>query len=126
MALTVPLPTGQTLTMIPNVPFTQEIDLENQGAYYAETVEAGLDLATMRDQQLQEQISRAVTIPASEDPAQLDGLIGDILRLADSADNLDIVANNIADVNEAADNMAAIIAAPAQAAAAAASATAAD
>ncbi|RWF74526.1 MAG: hypothetical protein EOQ34_05205 [Mesorhizobium sp.] len=126
VALTVPLPTGQTLTMIPNVPFTQEIDLENQGAYYAETVEAGLDLATMRDQQLQEQISRAVTIPASEDPAQLDGLIGDILRLADSADNLDIVANNIADVNEAADNMAAIIAAPAQAAAAAASATAAD
>ncbi|WP_210201948.1 hypothetical protein [Mesorhizobium sp. WSM3866] len=122
VALTVPLPTGQTLTMIPNVPFTQEIDLENQGAYYAETVENGLDLATMRDQQLQEQINRAVQIPASEDPAQLEGLVGDILRLADSADKIDTVADNIADVNEAADNMAAIIAAPAQASAAAASA----
>ncbi|RVD11633.1 hypothetical protein EN753_01570 [Mesorhizobium sp. M2A.F.Ca.ET.029.05.1.1] len=126
VALTVPLPTGQTLTMIPSVPFTQEIDLENQGAYYAETVERGLDLAVLRDQQLQEQISRAVTIPASEDPAQLDGLVGDILRLADSADEIDTVAANIAAVNNASANMAAIIAAPAQAAAAAASAAAAS
>ncbi|TIW86382.1 MAG: hypothetical protein E5V52_06355, partial [Mesorhizobium sp.] len=104
VALTVPLPTGQTLTMIPSVPFTQEIDLENQGAYYAETVERGLDLAVLRDQQLQEQISRAVTIPASEDPAQLDGLVGDILRLADSADEIDTVAANIAAVNNASAN----------------------
>ncbi|MDX8492924.1 hypothetical protein RFN29_15200 [Mesorhizobium sp. VK22B] len=126
VALTVALPVGQTLTMIPSVPFTQEIDLENQGAYYAQTVEDALDLSVMRDQQLQEQVNRAVTIPASEDPAQLDGLVGDILRLADSAGNIDIVANNIADVNTAADNMAAIIAAPAQAAAASASAAAAD
>ncbi|TGV90028.1 hypothetical protein EN801_020440 [Mesorhizobium sp. M00.F.Ca.ET.158.01.1.1] len=133
VALTVPLPTGQTLTMIPSVPFTQEIDLENQGAYYAQTVEDALDLATLRDQQLQEQINRAVLIPPSEDPAQLEGLVGDILRLADSADEIDTVAGsvanvntvaaNIASVNTAAANIAAIIAAPAQAAAAAASAT---
>ncbi|RUW24663.1 glycosyl hydrolase family 28-related protein [Mesorhizobium sp. M4B.F.Ca.ET.013.02.1.1] len=123
VALTVPLPTGQTLTMIPSVPFTQEIDLENQGAYYAETVETALDLSVMRDQQLQEQINRAVTIPPSEDPAQLGGLVHDILRLADSAENIDTVAQNIGAVNTAAANMAAIIAAPAQAAAAAASAT---
>ncbi|ESZ17323.1 oxidoreductase [Mesorhizobium sp. L2C085B000] len=122
VALTVPLPAGQTLTMVPKVPFTQEIDLENQGAYYAETVERAFDLSVMRDQQLQEQINRAVTIPASEDPAQLDGLIGDILRLADSAGNIDTVAANIGSVVTASANIAAIIAAPAQAAAAAASA----
>ncbi|MES0042625.1 hypothetical protein [Mesorhizobium sp. M0091] len=92
VVLTVPLSTGQTLTLLPLVPFTQEIDLENQGAYYAETVEKAFDLSVMRDQQLQEQINRAVTIPASEDPAQLDGLVHDILRLADSADEIDIVA----------------------------------
>ncbi|TIN82193.1 hypothetical protein [Mesorhizobium sp.] len=126
VALTVALPVGYTLTLLRNVPFTQETDLENQGAYYAETVEAALDLATMRSQQLQEQINRAVTIPPSEDPAQLDGLVHDVLRLADSADNIDTVATNIADVNTAADNIAAIIAAPAQAAAAAASAATAD
>ncbi|MDX8537072.1 hypothetical protein RFM23_05470 [Mesorhizobium abyssinicae] len=135
VALTVPLPTGQTLTMIPSVPFTQEIDLENQGAYYAQTVEDALDLSVMRDQQLQEQVNRAVLIPPSEDPEQLDGLVHDILRLADSADNIDIVAGsvasvttvaaNIASVNTAAANIAAIIAAPAEAAAAAASAVAA-
>ncbi|RUU85559.1 hypothetical protein EOB59_31735 [Mesorhizobium sp. M7A.F.Ca.MR.176.00.0.0] len=122
VALTVPLPLNYTLTMLPHVPFTQEIDLENQGAYYAETVENGLDLAVMRDQQLQEQINRAVTIPPSEDPEQLDGLVADILRLADSADEIDTVANNIGAVNTASANMAAIIAAPAQAVAAAASA----
>lgn len=126
VALTVPLPTGQTLTMVPKVPFTQEIDLENQGAYYAETVEGALDLSVMRDQQLQEQINRAVTIPASEDPAQLNGLVADILRLADSADEIDIVATNIAAVGTAATNIAAIIAAPAAATAAAASAAAAS
>ncbi|TIW56674.1 MAG: hypothetical protein E5V54_11175 [Mesorhizobium sp.] len=125
VGLTVPLAVGKTLTLLRNVPFTQETDLENQGAYYADTVEASLDLAAMRDQQLQEQLDRAVQIPASEDPAQLDGLVHDILRLADSADNIDTVATNIGAVNNASANMAAIIAAPAQAAAAAASATAA-
>ncbi|RUW98806.1 hypothetical protein EOA35_22555, partial [Mesorhizobium sp. M8A.F.Ca.ET.023.01.1.1] len=135
VALTVPLPTGQTLTLIPKVPFTQEIDLENQGAYYAQTVEDALDLGVMRDQQLQEQVSRAVTIPASEDPAQLDGLVGGILRLADSADNIDTVAGiaadvtavaaNAANISTAAANIAAIIAAPAAAVSAAASAAAA-
>ncbi|MER9450108.1 hypothetical protein [Mesorhizobium sp. M0254] len=128
VALTVALPTGQTLTLLRNVPFTQETDLQNQGAYYAETIEAAFDLAAMRDQELQEQIDRAVLIPASEDPAQLDGLIGDILRLADSADEIDIVAgvaaqvttvaSNIGSVNTAAANIAAIIAAPGAAASA--------
>ncbi|RVD44656.1 hypothetical protein EN742_01700 [Mesorhizobium sp. M4A.F.Ca.ET.020.02.1.1] len=125
VALTAPLAVGKTLLFLLNVPFTQETDLENQGPYYAETVEAALDLAAQRDLQLQEQISRAVMIPASEDAAQLNGLVNDILRLADSADNIDTVADNIDAVNDASDNMAAIIAAPAQAAAAAASAAAA-
>ncbi|RJT42013.1 hypothetical protein D3227_04870 [Mesorhizobium waimense] len=122
VVLTVALPTGQTLTLLPHVPFTQEIDLENQGAYYAETVETGLDLAVMRDQQLQEQINRAVTIPASEDPAQLDGLVHDILRLADSADEIDTVAGIEDDVTTVAGIAAEVVAAGPAATAAAASA----
>ncbi|WP_416063936.1 hypothetical protein ACK9YZ_11890 [Rhizobium sp. ZK1] len=35
---------GSKITLLLNVPFTQETDLENQGAYYAETVEQALDL----------------------------------------------------------------------------------
>ncbi|RWB24409.1 MAG: hypothetical protein EOQ41_27360 [Mesorhizobium sp.] len=113
---------GETITILRKVRFVQETDLENQGAYYAETVETMLDLAAMRDQELQEQLSRAVLLPPAENPDQLDGLVFDILRLAQSADNIDTVADNIGDVTTAADNMAAIIAAPGAATSAAASA----
>src|SRR5690606_5255457 len=59
--------TGETIVMLRKVPFTQETDLENQGAYYAETVEAALDLGVMRDQQLEEGLHRAVKMPADYD-----------------------------------------------------------
>ena len=91
---------GHAITIIRNAPFTQDTDLENQGAYYAETVEAALDLAAMRDQQLEERLDRAVQIPVGADPSTLPGLIEDVLRLSESAENIDIVANNIDAVNE--------------------------
>lgn len=84
--------TGEMITILRDVPFTQETDLENQGAYYAETVEAAFDLAIMRDQQLAEQIDRAVKIPPSADPEALNSLIEDVIRLSGSADNIDTVA----------------------------------
>lgn len=58
----------QTLTIIRDVPFTQEVDLENQGEYYAETVERALDLAAMRDQQLAEVLSRSIKVQIGSDP----------------------------------------------------------
>lgn len=67
IALVTPPAVGETITILRNVPFTQETDLENQGAYYAETVEDALDVAAMRDQQLSEELSRAFRIPASVD-----------------------------------------------------------
>lgn len=97
--------TGQSIVILRDVPFVQETDLENQGAYYAETVERTFDLSVMRDQQLQEQIDRTVKIPPSADAASLGSLVRDIIRLGDSADNIDTVANNIADVNDVAANM---------------------
>lgn len=90
--------TGQSITIIRNAPFTQPTDLENQGAYYAETVEGALDLGVMRDQQLAEGLSRAVQIPIGADPSALGGLIEDIIRLGDSADEIDIVAGIAANV----------------------------
>ncbi|NWJ26156.1 hypothetical protein [Rhizobium sp. RM] len=98
--------TGFKITLLLSVPFVQEIDLENQGAYFAEVVETALDLAAMRDQQLQEEVSRAVKLPASADASELDELVGDILRLADSADAIDTVVGmqeNIAAVAEVTD-----------------------
>ena len=114
----------QTITILRNVPFVQETDLENQGAYYAETVEDSFDLSVMRDQQLAEMLSRAVLVPASEGGSAGDlsaQLARDITRLAASADNVDTVAasannvdtvaDNIADVQVVADNIAAVSAA---------------
>jgi hypothetical protein len=89
---------AQTITNLLNVPFTQEIDLENQGPYFAETIESALDLSVMRDQQMAEVLSRAVLIPASS----ADGggalsaeLAKNILRLGDSADNIDVLVDHV-------------------------------
>lgn len=89
---------SQKITLIRNAPFLQETDLENQGAYYAETIEDALDLGVMRDQQLQEQINRSLKIPVGQDASVLDALIEDVIRLADSADEIDRVAGIEADV----------------------------
>lgn len=56
---------AQKITLIRNAPFVQNTDLQNQGAYYAETIEDALDLAVMRDQQMAEQIGRSLRLPAS-------------------------------------------------------------
>lgn len=87
------------ISVIRNAPFTQQTDLENQGAYYAEVVEQAFDLAAMRDQQVAEELSRAMKIPVGEDPAVLDTLVVDVLRLADSANEIDTVAGIAADVS---------------------------
>lgn len=62
---------GETVTILRSLPFVQETDLENQGAYYAETVEDALDLAAMRDQQLAEELARTIRVPAAIDDADL-------------------------------------------------------
>ncbi|OHV24950.1 hypothetical protein BBJ66_22680 [Rhizobium sp. RSm-3] len=93
-AIIVPAPaTGTKITNLLNVPFTQDTDLENQGAYYAETIERALDLLVMRLQQLKERSARAVTIPPSVDDATIDELISNVLALGDKGDDLSIVAS---------------------------------
>ena len=56
---------GETLTIVRAAPYTQGTDFQNQGAYYAETVEDALDLLTMQTQQLDERIDRSVTLPVA-------------------------------------------------------------
>lgn len=58
-------PVGCLVTLVLNVPFTQEIDLENQGAYFAETIERALDEGVQRDLQLAEEVARAFKLRAS-------------------------------------------------------------
>jgi hypothetical protein len=96
---------AQTITLIRNAPFVQQTDLENQGAYYAQTIEDALDLGVMRDQQLQEQVDRSVKIPVGAATFDLDALVTDIVRVADSVAAVDTVAANIADVDTVATNI---------------------
>lgn len=90
---------GSTLTLIRNAPFLQELDLENQGAYNAEDVEKAFDLAAQRDQQLQEQISRAVVVPVSAPSTDISALVGGIMALSGNVSEIVAVAAVAAQVN---------------------------
>lgn len=117
---------GQTITVVRNAPFTQQVDLENQGAYYAETIEEALDLAAMRDQQMAEELTRAVKLPVGSDPSGLPALTEDLIRLSDSADEIDAVAGIETEVVTVAGLTAEIAALPGQLTAAQAAAAAAE
>jgi hypothetical protein len=89
---------GVLVTIILDIPFTQELDLQNQGAYYAEDVESALDLAAQRDLQLQEQIDRSVKIPASSDPSSMDTLAEGIINLQQIESDISNISGISADV----------------------------
>lgn len=73
---------GETVTVIRNVPFVQETDLENQGAYNAEDIEDALDAAVMRDQQLEEQVNRSIKVGVSQDIDDLDTFVRAIVNMS--------------------------------------------
>lgn len=57
--------TGDKISILRNVPFTQEVDYQTNDPFPAETHERALDKLTMESQQLNESVSRAITIPLS-------------------------------------------------------------
>ena len=69
----------EKLTIYRDTDQTQETDLENQGAFYAQTIENMIDKATMIIQELQEQLNRATLVPVTADDAEeaLTETIGD-------------------------------------------------
>ena len=56
---------GEKLTIIRNVPFTQEADYVQNDAFPAESHERALDKLTMETQQLKEAVDRALVLPAT-------------------------------------------------------------
>jgi hypothetical protein len=58
--------TGSRLTLLRNVPEQQSTNLINQGAYYPEAVEGGLDTQMFTIQQLRENVDRAIVGPVTE------------------------------------------------------------
>ena len=98
VTLVAPLASGYNMVMSSQIPYLQETDLTNQGGFYPEVITNSLDNLTIQTQQLKEEVDRSAKLPitSTEDAA---ALVVDIIRLADSAANIDIVANNITSVN---------------------------
>lgn len=62
-----PASAAQTLTLVRNVPATQQTNLGNQGAYAPRSVEAALDWIVMQIQQFQDGVDRSLRVPLTED-----------------------------------------------------------
>lgn len=65
VTLVTPLAAGEKLTIVRNVPFTQEADYVQNDAFPAESHERALDKLTMEVQQVGEVAGRALVLPAS-------------------------------------------------------------
>jgi hypothetical protein len=98
------LPSGSKLSIVGDIDYDQPLDLPSGGNFSPIALENQLDRATMQIQQLAEGLSRAAKLPVtnSEDPATL---VADIVRLADSADNIDTLVANLADITTVADDL---------------------
>ena len=118
-----PPATGETLTFIRIVPLTQAVDYKTRGAVQPNGLERALDKLTQIDQDQQEDLARALLMPASTDLTGIDltlpapaaneligwnatatgwenkGTVSDISIVAASIASVNTVAANIADVN---------------------------
>lgn len=65
VTLTTALASGEKLTIVRSVPFTQLADYVNNDAFPAESHEDALDLLTMQTQQLKERVDASLTLPAT-------------------------------------------------------------
>ena len=95
---------GYALTIVREVPITQETDLRNQGSFFAETHEDVFDRLTMVAQQLQEQIDRSAKLPVTN-TEDADALVADIVLLADNISDLDTLVANLSDITTVANDL---------------------
>ena len=80
------LPNGYKLTILRNLPLTQEITYSNQGAFPSKAIEGTEDKSVMLIQQMQEQLSRAVkqSVDKTEE-IEVSNLIDEIIDLKNEA-----------------------------------------
>ncbi|CAI9417339.1 hypothetical protein ANOBCDAF_03952 [Pleomorphomonas sp. T1.2MG-36] len=90
-------PLGCLVTLILNVPFTQGTDLENQGAYFAETIERALDVLTQQALQLKELIGRSVVLPVTSTVSTTD-LVSATLALAEIQSKMEALLDIAPDI----------------------------
>lgn len=86
------VPVGTDLMVMRTLPLTQTTDLENQGAFFAETHEETFDRMTKQIQQLQEQINRSLRLPKEYGDQELSDLRNGCYLAFDNNGNVNFVA----------------------------------
>ena len=76
-------PSGSLLTLLRTMPYTQEVDVTNQGAFHAETLEKGYDALAMQIQQLADGSMQLIFDPGEGDFVW-DAKGGRIVRVGDA------------------------------------------
>jgi hypothetical protein len=61
-----PILSGTSLTILRDVPYTQSVSIANQGAFYPQAVEQGLDLLELQIQQVQGATASAIQAPPAD------------------------------------------------------------
>jgi hypothetical protein len=84
VTLVTALAVGEKLTIVRNVPFTQDADYVQNDAFPAESHERALDKLTMQTQQLLEAVDRALQVPITSTQTS-DELIEELLDVATTA-----------------------------------------
>lgn len=88
-----PLPAGQKIIIMRELPLSQLLDLVNQGNYYAEDVEDALDILTLISQQISEKLSRALVFNVDIDTSMFDNIIpfeaGKSFRVSDDGTHIE-------------------------------------
>lgn len=93
------LPTGKRITIRREIPAQQELNLENQGPFFAEDIESEFDRLVMMIQQLSETLQRAIVVDmaSSQTPQDLLAEILDNLRAAVNAMQSAVTAKGAAE-----------------------------
>ena len=94
---------AEKIVLLRVVPETQLVDLENQGHFKAEVVEAGLDDLEFQIQQIDEQLSRAVVLEVGSDTSPLE-VAHRIEKVAADLTNIDRVSADLSSVDAVAAN----------------------
>ena len=81
-----PLPSGATLSITRNMPFTQGVDLVSGSQFDPQVIENALDQATAERQQVKEMLGRAVILPATSSETPQD-VVEDIYTARDEAES---------------------------------------
>lgn len=78
-------PAGANVVLLREVPLTQEVDIQNNTAFYPEVLEGAYDKLTMITQQLAEQVERSIKVGVGETDASPDALLQGIYAAGSEA-----------------------------------------